>query len=105
MIRLILLLLLAASLRAAVPMRGVDMNYGPFLCYTVQSSNETTCKGITVLLGAGTNRAAIVFDTDTLRYATAWSGGWLNLSKTHLATEKGELPPRVAGKVEWTNNV
>ncbi len=103
MLRLFAMLLLTLSLRAAVPTRGADMDYGPFLCYTVQSSNETTCKGVTVSLSAGTNRAAVVFDTDTLRYATAWSGGWLDLTKTHLATEKGELPPRVVGKVEWTN--
>ncbi|HMJ91615.1 MAG TPA: DUF6797 domain-containing protein [Candidatus Acidoferrum sp.] len=99
----LLLLIIAFTARAAAPTRGADMNYGPFLCYTVQSSHETTCKGITVSLAAGTNRAAVVFDTDTLRYATAWSGGWLDLTKTHLTTEKGELPPRVAGKVEWSN--
>jgi hypothetical protein len=103
MLRFIALMFLALTVRAAVPTRGADMNYGPFLGYTIQSSNETTCKGITVSLNAGTNRAAVVFDTDTLRYATAWSDGWLDLSKTHLTTEKGELPPRVAGRVEWSN--
>jgi hypothetical protein len=102
---MLLIVALATTLRAAIPTRGVDMNYGPFFCYTVQASNETTSKGITVSLSAGTNRAAVVFDTDTLRYATAWSGRWLDLSKTHLTSEKGELPPRVAGKVEWTNKV
>lgn len=93
-------------MRAAAPVRGVDMNYGPFLCYTVQGtngSNDVTCKGITVALTAGTNRAYALFDTDTLRYSAIWSGGWLNLSKTHLTTEKGELPPRIAGRISWAN--
>ena len=83
--------------------RGFDMDYGPFLDYTVQSSNETVTKGITVKLQAGTNSGAVLFDTETLRYAAGWADGWLDLSKTHLATYKGELPPRVEGTIQFTN--
>jgi hypothetical protein len=59
-------------------------------------------KGITVTLHAGTNVGAVLFDTETLSYSAGWTGGWLDLSKTHLATYKGELPPRVAGKTAFT---
>src|SRR5689334_6727170 len=83
--------------------RGFDMDYGPLLDYTVQSSNEVVSKGITIRLGSGTNRAAMLFDTDTLRFAAGWTGGWLDLSKTHLTTYKGELPPRVTGEIRFTN--
>jgi hypothetical protein len=90
--------------RAAMTGRGYDMDYGPFLDYTVQlTTNEAVTKGVTVKLAAGTNTAAILFDTETLRYAAGWTGGWLDLSKTHLTTYKGELPPRVMGKRVFTN--
>jgi hypothetical protein len=86
--------------------RGVDMDYGPFLSYTVQlsaSTNHAIPKGVTVRLRAGTNSGAVLFDTETLSYAAGWTGGWLDLSKTHLATYKGELPPRISGRILFTN--
>src|SRR5687767_11090112 len=91
--------------RGASVRPGYDMDYGPFLNYTVQlgGTNEVVAKGITVTLRAGTNTGSILFDTETLSYAAGWTGGWLDLSKTHLATYKGELPPRVAGKMVFTN--
>jgi len=81
------------------------MDYGPALAYTVQlgGTNDFVSKGVTVTLRAGTNTGAVLFDTETLRYAAGWTGGWLDLSKTHLATYKGELPPRVAGNISFTN--
>jgi hypothetical protein len=94
----------ALWMRGASVRPGYDMNYGPFLGYTVQlaGTNECVNKGITVTLRAGTNVGAVLFDTETLSYAAGWTGGWLDLSKTHLATYKGELPPRVAGKMAFT---
>ena len=83
--------------------RGFDMDYGPFLNYTVQLTNETVTKGVTVKLAAGTNTSAVLFDTEALRYAAGWIGGWLDLSKTHLTTYKGELPPRVSASLQFTN--
>jgi len=83
--------------------RGFDMDYGPFLNYSVQFTNEAVSKGITVKLRAGAHSGAVLFDTETLRYVAGWTGGWLDLSKTHLATYKGELPPRVEGKIQFTN--
>jgi len=90
--------------RGASVRPGYDMDYGSFLDYTVQlaGTNDCVSKGITVQLRAGTNTGAVLFDTETLSYAAGWTGGWLDLSKTHLATYKGELPPRVAGKTVFT---
>jgi glucose/arabinose dehydrogenase len=89
----------AATLRP-----GYDMDYGSALAYTVQlgGTNDFVGKGVTVTLRAGTNIGAVLFDTETLRYAAGWTDGWLDLSKTHLATYKGELPPRLAGKISFT---
>jgi len=93
----------AATSNAAMVGRGFDMNYGPFIAYTVQLTNEAVTKGVTVKLQAGTNQGAVLFDTDTLSYAAGWSRAWLDLSTTHLATYKGALPPRPAGKMEFEN--
>jgi hypothetical protein len=104
------------------PPHGLDMDYGPFLCYSVlkpgapakplatkPTSNLLPLpwnpdeliahRGITVKLS---NNAAICFDADTMRYAAAWTGGWLDLSRSHLANEKGSLPPAAVGKLAFT---
>jgi hypothetical protein len=99
---LLCLLLGPLTLRAATG-RGFDMDYGSALSYTVQSTQETVTKAVTVRLQAGTNVGAVLFDTETLRYAAGWTEGWLDLSKTHLATYKGELPPRLVGRIQFTN--
>ncbi len=93
------------SVRGASLRPGHDMDYGPYLDYTVQlaGTNDCVSKGITVTLRAGTNMGAVLFDTETLSYAAGWTGGWLDLSKTHLATYKGELPPRLRGQIVFTN--
>lgn len=92
--------LLAAH--AATTGRGYDMDYGPFFDYTIQTKNETVSKGVTVKVSDGVNTGAILFDTETFRYAAGWTGGWLDLSTTHLASYKGLIAPRVAGKIQFT---
>ena len=99
----LLCLLIGPLILRAATGRGFNMDYGPALSYTVQSTQETVTKAVTVQLQAGTNVGAVLFDTETLRYAAGWTEGWLDLSKTHLATYKGELPPRLAGKIQFTN--
>jgi hypothetical protein len=102
---LLVLSALLCAAHSAAPRPGYDMDYGPALAYTVQlgGTNDFVSKGVTVALRAGTNIGAVLFDTETLHYAAGWTGGWLDLSKTHLATYKGELPPRVTGKISFTN--
>jgi hypothetical protein len=55
------------------------MDYGPFLSHTVElSDTNAALKGITIHLGKN-DEAAITFDTDLLRYAGGWTGGFLEL--------------------------
>src|SRR5581483_7865913 len=54
------------------------MDYGPFLTTAVTMpwpQGAVTPKAVVVKVGAGT----ICFDTDLVRYAAAWDGGWLEL--------------------------
>ncbi len=60
------------------------MDQGPFFASNVElQKGQTTLKAITLRLSDGTNReaAAVVFDTMTLRWAGAWTGGFLHLPK------------------------
>ena len=86
--------------------KGSRMDYGPFLTYTIsadrnatQSGNYLAVKGIAFQLD-GTN-AAVCFDTDTLRMAAGWTGGFLDLSGTHLDSYKGSHPAFVAGNIQF----
>src|SRR5205085_2695364 len=71
------------------------MDYGPFLSLTLVASfphDNTTIKGIVVKLGESSaennhgqsvsdpKEANVCFDTQLLRYAAGWTGGWLNLN-------------------------
>src|SRR6187455_2856400 len=54
------------------------MDYGPFLTTAVSMpwpQGAVTPKGIVVKVGSG----AVCFDTDLVRYAGAWTDGWLDL--------------------------
>jgi glucose/arabinose dehydrogenase len=98
------------------------MDYGPFLAYSLlapgapshhPTTRPTTIphplpwqptellahRGITVKLP---HNASICFDADQMRYAAAWTGGWLDLSKSHLANEKGSIPPAAVGEIAFT---
>src|SRR5205085_1540648 len=99
----------------AAPAPGEGMDYGPFLTGSLdrdkttseRNSNQSTeqegpspnalaAKAVVVKLGSG---AAVAFDTDLLRYAAGWTGGYLDLSKTHLTTPKGSTPLTPGGKL------
>src|SRR4051812_24974047 len=81
------------------PPHGLDMDYGPFLSYSLlrpgapakrsgpkpepipmplpwKPEELIAHRGITVKLG---NDANVCFDADTMRYAAGWTGGWLDL--------------------------
>jgi hypothetical protein len=84
--------------------RGLKMNYGPFISYSVIRRDgarvlDTTLRGLTVRLGRKPV-AALCFDPETLRVSAAWTGGYLDISKTNLNGYKGEdlalpIPPIV----------
>ena len=114
-----MLALFLGSDLAAVPPRGLDMDYGPFLSYSVlkPANPQPTTKKVkrqpgdpTPAWGAGDlmatkgiviklpGNAAICFDTDTCRYAAAWTGGWLDISKCNLAHVQGPLPAIAKGR-------
>ncbi len=84
--------------------KGPDMDYGPFLSSTLSRSKSEkdadilAFKAITVKVGKG---AAVCYDTDLLRMAGAWTGGFLDLSFTHMTTSKGLFPSRPGGPLKF----
>lgn len=107
---------------------GYAMDYGPFLTGsldrdpevsaldTEQSTeqlpdhtNNIAAKAVNVRLrgpavgdDASRVEATIAFDTDLLRYAAGWTGGFVKLDKTHLTSEKGSVPLSPAGLLAFT---
>jgi hypothetical protein len=85
--------------------KGYRMNYGPALGYTINcrlftNTNEPdnlVLKGLAVRVGAS-NEATVCFDTELLRYAAGWTGGFLDISRTHLDTYKGSTEAFMEGK-------
>jgi len=84
------------------------MDYGSMLTYTVglpetpgKSNANIALKGICIRLGPS-NAAAVCFDTDLLRYYAGWTGGFLDVSKTHLTTYKGSWHAVIQGDVTFS---
>ncbi len=70
--------------------RWLDMHYGPYLTASVESpgheERNLAYKGVLVRVGGDVTHAAgrkedatLMFDTDLLRYAAGWTGGFLNM--------------------------
>src|SRR5262245_43304663 len=91
--------------------RGYRMDYGPALAYTINCRNfgdarkdNLALKGLAIRLGSS-NEAAVCFDTELLRYGAGWSGGFLDISHTHLDSSKGSHEAFVDGSIQFTTPV
>lgn len=105
---------LALPLAAADPVakgtgRGYRMDYGPVLAYTINCRNfgddrpdNLALKGLAIRLGSA-DQAAVCFDTELLRYGAGWSGGFLDISRTHLDSAKGSHEAFIDGKIQFTS--
>jgi hypothetical protein len=91
---------------------GSRMDYGSFLAYSVSEDPgplvkgrkaparvDLANKGLTIEVGNG---AAVCFDEDTCRMAAGWTGGFLNLSKTHQASLKGSWDATPGGPIAFS---
>src|SRR5436190_3478765 len=93
----LLLCLLALVPQESKSVPGADMDYGPFFSSTLsrgksdKDADILAFKAITVKVDKD---AALGFATDLLRMAAAWTGGFLDLSETHLTTASGRWPAR-----------
>ncbi|HEU0009856.1 MAG TPA: DUF6797 domain-containing protein [Verrucomicrobiae bacterium] len=90
------------------PPRRAAMDYSSMLTYTVglrdapgKSNANLALKGVCIRLGPS-NAAAVCFDTDLLRYYAGWTGGFLDLSKTHLTSYKGSWHAEIQGDVKFS---
>lgn len=85
-----------------------EMDYGPFLTASIDVPGPRTniaYKGIAVNLGravGSTRNEAIVFDTDLLRYAAGWTGGFVALKGVVFDGEHWAYP-RIDGPEVFHN--
>jgi hypothetical protein len=56
-------------------------------------------KGITVSLDATTS---ICFDTDLMRYAAGWTGGFIEMANTNSGSKTGHDEAQPIGEIRWT---
>jgi hypothetical protein len=74
------------------------MDYGPFLAHTIGAGDgNTALKGIAVKLGPAAggkeeDEATVLFDTELLRYAGGWTGGFLNYTGVTFDGSHGPFP-------------
>ena len=81
---LLSLLFLSFCLNAETP-RHQQIEYGPFVSATIDSAwprGNISYKGLAVrLIENGKDVGGILYDTDLVRVASAWTGGYLNFTK------------------------
>ena len=87
-----------------------NMDTGPFMSSTIGRfvgsdaykgvADGVVLKGISVKLGKD---AAVVFDTDLMRYAAGWTGGFLDFSDSNPGQDKGNEPSAAIGTQRFAN--
>jgi type 1 glutamine amidotransferase/glucose/arabinose dehydrogenase len=73
--------------------RWNQSDVGPFMTSALKVGNETILRAISVKVGDG----GVVFDPETLRFAAAWTGGFLTFSPARYGLIE---MPRIAGKLQ-----
>ena len=106
---------MAAKARAAAgqaaPTKGSQMIYGPVMTYEIEAPGpkaggalpkHVASKGLVIKLGEA-DEGYVCFDTDTLRMAAGWTGGFLKLKETNIGAYKGEGTgaAEIAGEVKF----
>ncbi|MFQ3169577.1 MAG: hypothetical protein ACI8QI_002151, partial [Limisphaerales bacterium] len=87
----------------------IDMNYGPYLSASIEvAPGNIAYKGIAIRLDAGPGGVSkgsefVLFDTDTLRMAAAWSGdGFIDWRSIVYDGSHG-THPKLVGERLFTN--
>jgi glucose/arabinose dehydrogenase len=107
-VKLLLLVLALPTQDPGDSGKGSDMDYGPFFSSTLSRTKSErdgdilAFKALSIKVG---KNAAVCYDTDLLRMAGAWTGGFLDLSFTHMATMKGLFPTRPGGPLKFATKV
>ena len=89
----------------------IDMNYGPYLSASIEvASGNIAYKGIAIRLDAGPGGVSkgsefVLFDTDTLRMAAAWSGDEFIDWRSIVYDGSHGTHPKLVGERLFTNPV
>jgi hypothetical protein len=85
------------------------MDYGPFLSMTLNlgskanGSENPVLKALVIKLGDKEHPAYIAYDTDTMRVATAWTGGFIDWKGT-IFNGNHHAQPKPAGPILFQSN-
>ena len=89
------------------------MALGPFVSYSLgrvgspdQAKAYATIKEAVVLKGISVKlgkSSAVCFDTDLMRYAVGWTGGFLDFSNSNIGQERGNEPVSAVGTLRFGN--
>lgn len=78
------------------------MDYGPFLSGTLGAGDgNEALKGIAIKLGKDDADATVLFDTEMLRFAGGWTGGFLSYTGVAFDGQHGPFPTAV-GDIVFT---
>ena len=100
-IGILLLSTLKATAEEAKPGSYEAMDYGPVIGHMVRTDwpeNNLVRKGLAIRLD---HDAALIFDTDLLRFAAATVDGWVDISRTDRTSYKGSDTAAVEGRQVW----
>src|SRR4051812_36476492 len=100
-------LLLSLLCTAPAAAQSKEMDYGPFLAATFQiksPANNTVLRGVAVPFeGQGQSaKAGVIFDTELLRYAAGWTGGFVKLEGVAFNGAHGTNPSPIGQQVFGT---
>ncbi len=94
---------LSLGFMLAHPLNAANMNemdHGPFVSWTIRGEGDSvTYKGLAIKLNAEAG-AAVLFDTDLLRYSAAWTGDFLQWYPERDGLERN---PTIAGTISFSN--
>ena len=91
---------LLAALAGAPAASLNDMDHGPFVSWTIRGEGGSVIyKGIAIKMGVD-EPAAVCFDTDLLRFAVGWTGGFLRWYPERDGLERN---PTIDGRVHFRN--
>ncbi|MBA3700110.1 MAG: hypothetical protein H0W78_14770 [Planctomycetes bacterium] len=100
---LLLLVLLATTLKAGEAPRWAQMDYGPTMGCSLQIGNEYVLRALIVRLDKE-KQTYVAYDLETMRVAAMWTGGFIDGNGVIFKSEH-HAQPKPVGTLLWSNPI